>query len=233
MPERKEEGFFQSLFAPIESPEDAKIISLQHARRGGMLGVKIGAGMVGAAALIEIGMAPFSPDHFAEITKGNFPLEIVKAAGFFGGTLGVMGAVIDGFSPTSRFVKRCIQREVDSCKEIRDATVSTYKFFKGLDYPKLAYDIFRPDVPRVFLENKLKFLAGSTAIGAAGGSIFVGTIEISTLMDKLPSVIGLPNTPNPYINALAEHNGDIIKIGAGLGFTAAAYMLAFHRPIHI
>jgi len=91
MRERKDEGFFESLFAPIESPEDAKIISLEHAKRGGMIGVKIGAGMVGAAVLIEVGMAPFNQEYFADIMRGNYPLEMIKATAFFAGSLGTVG----------------------------------------------------------------------------------------------------------------------------------------------
>jgi len=95
----------------------------------------------------------------------------------------------------------------------------------------LAYDILRPDVPQTFLKNKAKFLTGSTAFGAFGGAVFDATIWTASLIDRIPYPFGLENTPNPYLTSLQEHNGDIIKIGAGLGFTAAAYMLAFHQPI--
>lgn len=193
-------------------PEDEKLFSWERAKRGAKIGALIGGGL-SLATVALIGLT--SSEKAKNLLED--PNSIAVATAIFAGYFGLVGAVIDGFRPTSRMVKR----EIEELIEMKDGIVKAVKF------------AVRPVLSEETLQNKPAYILKTSFVGAGFGVALLGGIIFERFLDNAAERIfgNKLHPPSWFVdfgNTILDHPVETIGIGVALGLGASIYTLAFH-----
>ncbi len=209
------------IFTPISPSEDAKVFSKERAKRGAKTGAMLGGALIAGGLVLG---AISEPGQMAEGLVLHTS-EIAEVTGLCVAYSASIGAVIDGFKPTSRLFSRYI---IDHVENFRSMKRGFDHLRHDINYGELLGNILRPPLPDYMLESKKRFLSFTTLAGTGGGVAIWGSAMINRALDK---VFGMndPSHLTQLIDAVANHPVETIGIGAAIGFGAASYALMFHR----
>lgn len=223
--------------------------SWNRAKRGGLTTAKL----VGAPiALITIGSAVelgFKHNFSPLIDHGfNSLIIMTEVVGLYSAT----GALIDGFRPTSRLVKKQVEDFIKVNKDIKNDLISAKNnivrganYLKQLDYgstwknfkkqaPQAAYDLLRPKISQRAIDQKNLLLTENTILGATYGGGMFGALWIAEQGLKLSDRL-FPNLPpdsaSETLSFITQHPAEIIGGSTALFLALTAYPLLFHRPV--
>lgn len=210
--------------------DESHFFSKERALRGAKNGAKFGAGLIGTGIFLT---AILSPDEFVQSYQHLLEIGVRYTA-----LQAAMGAVIDGFRPTSK----AVQRHIDNLLSVKNGLANFYHYITEQGYkelPEKMVRIIKPEIDPELLHHKrlistyLGLCAGAGAV--AGGAVW-GTISLMNLtertLDKLPFVT--PSSSNYFspLQFIADNPVGVIAIGAVLGIGISAYVMTHDSQLN-
>lgn len=191
-----EQDYINGTYPSPKSDEEA-LFSLSRAKRG----AKIGAGI--SLGLTAFGVAAATAENGIEIlTEPETLVALAEYALTQAAIYGAVGAVIDGFRPTSKLFKWALDSHINIVKDIKQDLSSLYHNLPTLEFhPRRIFE--RPGV--VYL---------STAFGAATA----GLLYSLTYLEKF--VVG--SDPLGIRETIINNPAAVIWVGATAGFLVTA-----------
>lgn len=205
---------------------DFQLFSKDRAIRGAKIGAVGSLAVIGGGALITgVGSAFLSPDYLTYSAQliVEHPTEVLQVLGIHTAEWAVVGAAVDSFRPTSRFVSKFIEREIKTFKEIGSTLKAGYRHIRNIDLSQARYNLTRPDQADV----RAKFFPATAVIGGIGGAAVWGMGRLELAIDgALGKTLGVGADPFKFV---AEHPLESIATGIIFGLAAGTAIVATDR----
>jgi hypothetical protein len=208
----------------MERSEDDKLFSSERAKRGAKIGAIASSSLLIGSSIIAAEVAEFrDPGTLLSLVEAvnEDPKSFASAYALYIGYHTAVGALVDSFKPTSRFISNQVRQEIEKFKTIREDFRKAKESLKDHGFSTVRDNL--ADIRYLPKELLASMYLNASVYGGLSGATLWGVLKVSDILDKTSGF------NSPVLSTIADHPLETIAGGIITGAGVATGILAF-RP---